>query len=87
MVTESLEDISFKKYPKKVFKRIVIVAMVVAVVWGVVNGDSRKGVKLYFREMEIASIPIKNYIIKQMERTKKIMGWLVERIFQNQIDQ
>ncbi len=60
--------INFKRYPKKVFEVLTVIAVVIAVFWGVVNWDTNKGLELFKTELQIISQPISNNIVKKIER-------------------
>lgn len=43
-------------------------ALIIAAIWGVIQQDSKKGVDLYVKEIEIITKPIVNKMIERINR-------------------
>jgi len=62
-----MEDIAFK-YPKKIFRALLIGAMVVAIGWGVITWNSQKAFSLWETQVTFIIQPIFNYATNRAER-------------------
>lgn len=73
-----MEDFAFK-YPKLIFRGLLIGAMLVAIVWGVVTWDSKKAMDLWATEVTFITTPIFNYFTNRAER---LIGFVLEPVFE-----
>ena len=73
-----MEDLAFK-YPKKVFQAILVVAMLIAIGWGVITWNSQKAFALWEAEVTAIFQPVFNYATK---RAEKLVGLAFEPFFE-----
>ena len=62
-----MEDIAFK-YPKKIFRIVIIAAMVIAIGWGVITWNSQKAFDLWEAQVTFIFQPIFNYATNRAEK-------------------
>lgn len=64
-----MDDWSFN-IPKKILRALLIGAVILAVIYGVFTGDSKKGAEFYMKEVKFIMTPIIN---KMQNRMKKML--------------
>ncbi len=62
-----MDDWSFN-IPKKILRALLIGAVILAVVYGVFTGDSKKGAEFYMKEVKFIMTPIINKMQNRMEK-------------------
>ena len=62
-----MDDWSFG-IPRKIFRWLLIGAVVIAAIYGVITWDSKKAVEFYFAEVRIITQPIINKFTERMQR-------------------
>jgi hypothetical protein len=62
-----MDDWSFN-IPKKILRALLIGAVILAVIYGVFTGDSKKGAEFYMKEVEFIMTPIINKMQNRMEK-------------------
>lgn len=74
-----MDDFAFN-IPKKILRWLLLVAAVIAFIYGLVTWDSNKAVNFYFKEVEFISRPIVNKMTKRLDRA---MGRILPRVIPN----
>lgn len=62
-----MEDWSFN-IPKKILRILLIGAVVLAVLYGLITWDSKKGAEFYMKEVKFITTPIVNKMQQRMQR-------------------
>lgn len=62
-----MDDWSFN-IPKKILRALLIGAVILAVIYGVFTGDSKKGAEFYMKEVKFIMAPIINKMQNRMEK-------------------
>lgn len=62
-----MDDWSFN-IPKKILRALLIGAVILAVIYGVFTGDSKKGAEFYMKEVKLIMTPIINKMQNRMEK-------------------
>ncbi len=75
-----MDDWSFN-IPKKILRVLLIGAVILAVLYGVFTGDSKKGADFYMKEVKFIMTPIIN---KMQNRMEKIFDRALNKTQENQ---
>lgn len=62
-----MDDWSFN-IPKKILRALLIGAVILAVLYGIFTGDSKKGADFYMKEVKFIMTPIINKMQNRMEK-------------------
>lgn len=62
-----MDDWSFN-IPKKILRALLIGAVILAVLYGIFTGDSKKGADFYMKEVNFIMTPIINKMQNRMEK-------------------
>ena len=63
-----MDDLAFN-IPRRALQHLVVAALVIASVWGLVTGDSRKASELFTKELLLISTPIANFAEGRFKRS------------------
>jgi hypothetical protein len=77
-----MDDWSFN-IPKKILRFLLLGAVVLAVLYGLITWDSKKGAEFYMKEVEFITKPIVN---KLQERIQRIFDRTVNKDSQESVD-
>lgn len=62
-----MDDLAFK-YPRKILQALLVGAMLIAIGWGGITGNSQNAINLWTKEVTFITKPILNYFTNKMER-------------------
>lgn len=75
-----MEDLAFK-YPKRILQALLVGAMLIAIGWGVITGNSQNAINLWTKEVTFITQPIFNYFTNKMERRmERVMEPALEQL-------
>ena len=69
-----MDELAFK-YPKKVFRALIIIAMIVSIGWGVLTWNSQKAFSLWETQVTFIFEPLFNFA---SNRAEKLVGLAFE---------